>query len=470
MILLVVLRLPAINRPVSKHHEFNTAVVLINAESWIQAGGPEQFNYTPLLNYQGASNRVFEKGDHVDAKGNHVYLSFGNGWYVVPWFVFHPFKIAFTPLNLRILSISIGLITILLLYRLIVGITKNKYAAFAAALVFGLLPVPLWYCGIGYVTTAIMLPLVIVVLMLWHQFEIDVKNISVINLPALLFTGICLCWCDWISVFLFATIMIWALHKSCKVHRYLWVAAFAFVAMLLPVFMVLFQFADYLGWHQVLGYWKSRFTDRSSAVEGGSLWYMFRLLAINLISGFLPLVFPAAVYVWKHKYLVAKQKTTWPLWALGAIVFYNGIFFNWSVIHQFAWMAFGLFAAVFFGIYLFPFLSKKQLNKMLAITSLLSLIMYFIINPPGTKSFSGEAYNQQQLTGLWIKTHVNSEIPIFITGNTDKVIEYYSKRTFTTVESLPAAKSTLVAFHLTNAVLLNFEDAKVKRITWLHAK
>jgi hypothetical protein len=65
LLLLVVLRIPTLDRPLSKHHDFNNAVVLINAVSWQQAGGGNKFCFTPVMNFQGQSNKLLEKGYHI---------------------------------------------------------------------------------------------------------------------------------------------------------------------------------------------------------------------------------------------------------------------------------------------------------------------------------------------------------------------------------------------------------------------
>ena len=63
-VLSVVIRLPHLDRPLSKHHEFNPAVILMGLESWKEAGGPEKFNYIPLLTYQNAADTLLEKGPY----------------------------------------------------------------------------------------------------------------------------------------------------------------------------------------------------------------------------------------------------------------------------------------------------------------------------------------------------------------------------------------------------------------------
>src|SRR5687767_9329605 len=83
----VLLRLPNLNRPLSKHHEYNTAVILVNIESWRQAGGGNLFHYIPLLNFQNPGDKRPENLPNIDSKGNMLYLSFAPGWYVIPYFI-----------------------------------------------------------------------------------------------------------------------------------------------------------------------------------------------------------------------------------------------------------------------------------------------------------------------------------------------------------------------------------------------
>jgi len=82
----VIIKLPHLNRPLSKHHEFNPAVVLICIDNWNQNGGPSYTGYTPVFNYsnEGDLYLPINKGMVHDAKGNSIYLSFGSGFFRMP--------------------------------------------------------------------------------------------------------------------------------------------------------------------------------------------------------------------------------------------------------------------------------------------------------------------------------------------------------------------------------------------------
>jgi hypothetical protein len=468
LVLLVALRLPSINRPVSKHHEFNTAVILINAESWEQAGGGKLFHYTPLLNYQGSSNHPLEKGAHIDAKGNHVYLSFGAGWYVLPYSLFKFFGIAFTPLNLRILSILAGLITVLLLYRLIWVATADKKIAFAASAIFSLLPAPLWFCGIGYVTVAIMLPFVLGILLAWQNMETSREARNPFSNIALFVCGIVTCYFDWSGVFLLASVCLWSLLYSSRQKSFLIVAFLAALAAASGVLLVLWQFAGYLGWDQVLSYWKNRFTDRSSGNGEMPFFTMVLYIGKNIITGFLPLVIVIYFGFKKSSYKTIHLKASWTFWALAASLFYNLLFFNWSALHEFAWMLPGMLLVIFLAVNFFKRLPAKALKRITSATVLVSLAMYFVINLPGEKSITGELYDSKKITASIIRKTINDSVPVFINTNADKVLEFYSKRTFTSVESLREAFKVAGEYGIKNSAFLTMEDGRLKKITFIN--
>lgn len=462
--LLIVLRLPFLNRPVSKHHEFNTAVILINAESWQQAGGGKQFCYTPLMNYQGNSNRVLEKGWHIDSKGNHVYLSFGAGWYVLPYAVFKLMHIPFTPLSLQVLSIFIGFITAVLLYALLFKVVGRKDIALAGSASFVLLPAPLWYCGTAYVSTAIMLPLVIPILLLWHAFEESVLNINVRSCFSLFVLGIMLCYFEWLAVFLLGVLALWALVSAKRDRRYLWISAVATLTVMSGVLLVLVQFAAYLGWQQVLHYWQARFSDRSTDTSEYSAATLLLFVIKNIFTAYLPLVL-LLFFVWKKNLLKKKPLNyKWPLWALAVIIPYNGIFFNWSAIHEFAWMAFGLFATIAISIYFLPSLPVITMKKLVAAAIVISIIQYFVINLPGATNVKRDRYDEQKRLGEWIRNNVDTTAAIFTNLDNDKIVEYYSKRTFNSAGSAAAAKTIANAYHTGSAVWLFIEKGKVKEL------
>ncbi|MES2647841.1 MAG: hypothetical protein V4717_13250 [Bacteroidota bacterium] len=464
LLALVILRLPFINRPLSKHHDFVTAVFLLNAESWAQAGGGKQFYYTPLLTYQGSANRILEKGAHVDAKGNHVYLSFGAGWYVLPYFLFKILFIPFTPFTVQLFSIIVGMVTAVFMYGLLLAVTHNPAHAFAGTLLYVLLPAALWYGGTAFVQTAMMLPLVLIILFLWHLFEKNTSGINLRNLSAFTIAGLLLCYIDWFGVFLCLMMALWAFLKSRNSKQYLVLSFIGLVVAVSAVFLILWQFSAYLGWLQVINYWKARFVDRSAGTSEFSLPVMFIMVLKNLATGYLPISILTAVVFLKINFVKISFKPQWPLWALAVVIPYNGLFFNWSAVHEFAWMAFGLIACIVVTVYIFPLFEKRGLIKLLTTTSIFSLAVYYTINLPGRKSWKGEAYNLHQKSGAIIRRYTNPQLPVFTNANNDKIVTFYSKRTLNAVSGFAEAVTLARQFGWRGGAWVELKDGKVEKI------
>ena len=75
----VAMRITNMDRPLSKHHEFVTAVSLRVLQVWDQEGGVA-FNFVPAMNYKGDANKFINNhasasDGMMDAKGNYYYVS-----------------------------------------------------------------------------------------------------------------------------------------------------------------------------------------------------------------------------------------------------------------------------------------------------------------------------------------------------------------------------------------------------------
>jgi hypothetical protein len=91
-LLSVVLRLPQLGRPLSKHHEFCTAVSLRILQNWWDEG-IEKYNYLPATNFAKDADKFINNfgnatGSVVDAFGNYYYVSHPPLAYYVPYAFF----------------------------------------------------------------------------------------------------------------------------------------------------------------------------------------------------------------------------------------------------------------------------------------------------------------------------------------------------------------------------------------------
>src|SRR5436189_51957 len=77
-LLSVAVRLPQLNRPLSRHHEFCTAIALRVMQIWYD-NGIEKYNYNPVMTYSNnadkfINNHANQTGKMVDSNGNFYYV------------------------------------------------------------------------------------------------------------------------------------------------------------------------------------------------------------------------------------------------------------------------------------------------------------------------------------------------------------------------------------------------------------
>jgi hypothetical protein len=457
LLILVLLRLPSLNRPLSKHDDFNTAVILINAISWQQAGGGHHFQYTPLMNFQGKANKIIEKGFHIDSSNNQVYLSFGAGWYVLPYFVFSALHVDATPMALQLLSICIGLLSACLLFGFLAAATGNTHSAFFGTLLFIFLPASLWYLGISYVTTGIMMPLVIWILLLWQRLAKDASVIGASWLIQLAVACMLLTYIDWVSVFLAGSLVVWSLIKSFRQKEFLLVAFVATASVALAIFLILWQYASYLGWPQVMGYWQSRFAERSTGTPGMGYIQNIQVFVRFIVAGYWPLFMLLAAFLFlKRQKLPAHLR--WIFFAVAAMLVYNMVFLNWSLEHEFAWLALSLVVCIFIS---FHFGHTLAINHW-AIYGLVYVafctLTFFYVNRPGPISRNGTRYDSAMNMGKQIADSIPSTAFIFTNLPNAKIEEYYAKRSFNLVPNMQLAKTIADSLHLRKAYWLSIQN------------
>ena len=469
-ILSILIRLPHLNRPLAKHHEFNSAVVLLGLESWKQGGGAQNFGFIPLLTYQNTADKLLQKGPYIDEKGNQIYLSFGPGWYVIPYIIFNTFNIPFTPLALQILNLFFLLASVLLLYRFVYYLfVKAGYEPFlpsiAACFVFLLNPSILWYLGNGYVCTGIALPFLIIILhygtkMLYEHAEIKTRTMIVYMLA-----GICSIYIDWYGISFMAITAIGALLKIRQNKKYATLFVVSFITIILGVLIILFQFITYAGWQAVHDYWASRYIDRGLVNPSiTNLQNVVKFLK-HLITSFLPIILTLAfgfILARKTRFATKVPKIIKLPLAISLVscLFDSAVFLNWAGEHEFAVIPYSIFLSIL-SAWIINVVAKKYVFRLALLTFLLTLTQYYYINFPGKYTAQGLPYDSYKKTGLAINELAATDERIFC--NTSYMIyNFYAKRSFTYVHSYEEALKWASQYGIRKGVWIKIRETRDK--------
>jgi len=472
----VCVRIPQLIRPVSHHHESISALELVTIISWQQAGGPARLNYIPAANYQQPGDKKIANNYNVDKNGNEIYISYGTGWNLLPYYVFTLLHLAPTPLALRVLNICVGLVSCLLLFRLMLLVLENnprKYTAAAiASIAFLFTPGTLWYFGNVYVNCSVAIPFIIAFLYCLTRMLLHPQTIRVPGIVLLFLLVICLLSIDWIGAFLAFTSTILLLTRI-KKNKLLAYPLTAIVLGTLAGFgLIIWQFVSYLGpamaWNNLSYKFRIR-TLRSS--EG--LLHPITATLTHFATASLPLIGLLAM-AWLaarvHKKDVSPGNNTRLLYIilLPALVLYNGCFLSWTRFHEFSILYYTILFAIAAGSWLPQVWSPKKTRfAMIAFISL-TVVEYYLVNPPGNKSLNGEAYNVYQELGAAIAQKAAPGQAVFMNLSLLPPAVFYAKRNINYAASLAEAKKLLNTCSTSEGVWIQQNNFHIIAVEFFH--
>jgi hypothetical protein len=469
----IFIRLPSLNRPISKHYEFNSAVVLINIISWREAGGGSRFHFTPVLNFQHPGDKLPPNNLNIDKDGNSVYLSFGPGWYVIPYFFYQLFHLPAIPIYLEILNLLFHLAAVILFFYLMEFLLPSgqvrKYFMVTAGCCFMIFsPGMLWFLGNGYVNTGIMLPIVLAVLLLLLPMLQNTSRITAGRLSALFLLIILLLYIDWYILFLCFLSLLVALLKWRKYNQYGPLLLVLLLSIVTGTALIFFQFASHMGWQAVIDYWLSRSSERSLNLAGSTIFTRFSYLLIYFLTSYLPLLLLFLVcflYSWRRKILSGwSKREIFFLKLFGAsLVFYNLVLFNWSTDHEFAVIPWGILLSFVAARLLGSLKNRRMAGFAVALFMVCAISLYYWINRPGPVSRDGIPYESFKTMGESLKG-IPPDYTICIQLEQNPMVEYYAGRNLLRAPDSLSVKKLLNELGIKKAVWVSHNAYQVENI------
>ena len=472
-ILSIFIRLPNLNRPVSKHYEFNSAVILINAVSWRQAGGGDHFHYTPVMNFQNAGDKYLPVNLGFDKNGNSIYLSFGPGWYIIPYFFYQWLHLPVIPIYLRILNLLFHLATVLLFFLLLERIIPSgqprKYFIISSGCCF-LIFVPglLWFMGNGYVTTGIMLPFILSVLLVIIPMMQDSRKIRPGRLFLLGLLIMMLVYIDWYILFLSFLCSVIALIKLRHNKKYGWLIFVLLISVSSGMALIFFQFASHIGREAVIRYWLTRASERRMHVTDTAFFSRLSYLLTYFLTSFLPLIILLLI-----TYLRNLRKSIFSSWSqeefffvrifAASLIFYNLVLFDWSAGHEFTILPWSLLLCFVAARFLGAVNNQKMSRGLLVLFVVCSIGQYYFINRPGPVSRDGMPYASFKHLGESLK-QIPPDYTICLNLEQNPMVEYYAGRNILRLHDSLSAKKALEEMGIKKAVWVTQKNYQLENI------
>ena len=487
-LLSVVARLPNINRPLSKHHEFVTAISLRIISIW-QMEGAAKYHFNPVMNYPGAANKYINKfasttGKIVDAEGNYYYVSHPQFAYIFPYLIFQLFHVKATVLAIEIFNLVINFISALFVYLIICLLLRKEpferinCSGLCGFLVYLFSAGVLWFQCNTYMSD--MLVHLFFVIAVYYLLQLVINNRTsgryIILYAATLFLMI---YTSWLGIFFAFCVFLYSVIWLRKERIFTIVILVTILVSIAAIGAFVYQYSLINGLGSYLDQLKNRLQLRSG-LEGSSTllmqlkdYFIFSVYIIsNYITSYFPFILLLGVFIYctmkkRELNLKLNQRNFLFIWISASPIILLHTFLSEYSGHDFT----SLYGSLFLSVTIALFFDKLKrikaitfgrLRLLVLLAIVISLSSYYYINRPGKFSFKGDVYSISKQLGLEIRNTSTNEAVIFTLGNAeiDPQLIYYAQRNIKGITTKEEAFNFLRFRHIKHGFIYYSSNAK----------
>ena len=452
----VLVRLPQLNRPLSKHHEFCTAVSLRILQIWYD-NGIEQYNYNPVMTYNNPADKFINNeanasGGMIDSAGNYYYVSHPPFAYYLPYTVFKILHIRPDVLPLQILNILFGFLTAIFVYFTVCLLSFNRarsylhFPSFIAYAIYLFLPPTLWFQGNVYMADMLVqLPFVIgvyIVLKMIIRQKFFVPK-YILGYILILFLMI---YTSWLGVFYAFGVLVYSLRQVSTIKGFRVLIWSTIAVTFFTLRLITYQYSEINGMEAYIHEILNRYLLRGSVgqLHHGFLHFLFSYFILfkdifyNYLVNYLAIYLLIGGFVW---IAVTKAK-------LKIVFSSNGYRFIWLsvlpvVLMHFVFMQYSsqdftvLYASLFFSVLIgilydkvkkSGVFSERTVNGFVMATIILLIAQFYLTNMPGTHSLKGARYDLDKQMGEFIKEKSSKDEVVVINEKPSPQLVFYAGR------------------------------------------
>lgn len=484
----VLVRYPNINRPLSKHHEFITAIPLRVLQIW-DLESASKFNFNPVMNYAGDANKFINNhastsGGMMDKQGNYYYVSHPQFAYIFPYLVFKVFHIKPTVLSLEVFHLVVNFFSAAFIYLItcLLSIQRPFKQIFIpgliAFIVYLFSPAVLWFqCNTYMSDTLVHLPFILAVytilkLLMRKQFY-SPKYLFYYALFLFL-----MIYTSFLGLFFAASVFFYALIKLRKENVFIPLMLITISVSLFTLVLIVKQYSQINGLEAYIFQMIDRFSERGGFSGASFLntlhttFFSLKMLFFNYATSFLPIFILLGVFavltLKKAKMGLVFTKNGYRFLWLSAlpVLLLHFALLNYSG-HDFVMLYGSLFLSVLVGI-LYDKLKRTEvlkpiiLNAGIAMVIVSSLAIYYFINLPGQYSWKGDYYATSKEAGLFIKKNALPNEVVYLKGDIelDPQLIVYAERN---IVRLPSEKVDSSLLELNS---ITFNISKDLEMSW----
>jgi hypothetical protein len=432
----VALRAPLLDRPLSAHHEFCTALVLIALHNW-HTDGFATHHGAPAITFTGPADRI--PPGYTDAPALHdgvlYYLSHPPLAFDLPHALFTVTGTLPNALGLQLFNLLFHLTTAIGLYFIVRELQREGNAPLFAALLYLFMPAPLWFHSNVYMSD-----LFVQNAWVWHLLV--VLRMYVRPRPgwvqpllagATLFLTTLVSWPGvWAgAVLVFVALWRWWRQRDAREWR---IVGSALAGVALALVFTVWRWTRVVDLADLWAYWTGRFADRGT-VPGMEAGGLLAQLVENYRTSWLPVLLLLGgllVHRWRP---IARLPSAWVLFMVlaGVPVLLDHALLLQYAAHDLTALKAGPMLCVLAGAGVASLPGRWRVFAV-AITGLAGALYFLRLNPwPG---HDGGRYDQEMRMGLAIGDEARPDEVVFTLGFTpEPQVLWYAKRTLFRVDS-----------------------------------
>jgi hypothetical protein len=481
----VLVRLPELNRPLSKHHEFCTAVSLRILQIWYD-NGIEKYDFNPVMTYNKPADKFINNdanasGEMLDTDGNYYYVSHPPFAYYVPYFIFRILHIRPDVLPLQLLNMAFDLLAAIFVYFTVCLLSFNRarsylhFPSFIAYSVYLFLPPTLWFQGNVYMSDMLVqIPFVIGVytvlkMILRRKFSVPKYIFAYI---LILFIMI---YTSWLGVFFAFGVLVYSLLHVRAIPGFKVLIWSTIIVTFVTLRLIVYQYSQINGMEAYVHEVINRYLMRGSVTQLHhgflhfflSYFILLKDILYNYLANYLAIYLLIAGFAWiaitkaKLKIVFSENGYRFIWLSVLPVVAMHLVFMQYSS-QDFTVLYASLFFSVLIGIMYDKVkksgvFSDKAINGLVLLTIGLLLGQFYLTNMPGSRSLKGADYDVPLRTAAIIKRECPADVVVFSDQKADPQTVFYAGRNILLVQSTDKALDFLKKRKLKSGKLFHFE-------------
>ncbi len=388
------IRFPNINRPLSFHHEWLTAHMLITMQSW-DAKGIAHYSFSPVFNFSNPEDKypIDFPGAVFDSRGNMYYLSYGPLGFWLPYFIFKTIGVQPDIVPLQIFNMLIHFIGAAFVYFTILLFTLRRFSrrAYLPSLLgasgYIFTAQGLWFGSNVYFSDMLVQLLWIIATYLILRLAEKKSAIPPLQLALISVLVGLMIFTEWLGVFYAFVVALVALFYFRSIVLFLSVA----LSSLAAGGFIVGIYSSIAGFDKLRASMTEKYMIRNSSMDAGGAWgaiispSTYEAIANHYIVGYYPvllLVFlfgVSAIFIHKKvASLLSREELLFVVLVGIPIVMHHLAFSNFTIIHDFSVFKGSFLLAVLFGLFFAHVAEHIQTNKRLLWTTAVFSVVFIL--------------------------------------------------------------------------------------------